>query len=392
MGHRRSPTTIAMLLILCFFFGLTLIRAEECDVPDVGVLSVGRYKFKTSLTHYWEGAVNGVDTKNADRLAGLYDLDLFYLLDAESADDWMGNYSVLVVSTQASFGYGIEGKVGTFYDLNDGAKGDHDIFIDKLFVEFTGLDRRLTWNIGKIDMIDYFDHSAVANEYKTQFFAYPLVQNQAIPFPSKGLGIRAIYEPAEDWFVQAAIADAQAQKRETVFRTTFHDEDHFFSVIETGVRPRFWGLDGTYRLTLWYDPQDKEYLDGSVRSKRDDLGFGLSMDQQIDAKTTLFFRYGWADESVHEIEDFVSFGLEVKEPIEGRSRDVFAVGYASGLRSPDNLGFHEERELDFVELYYRIQINDDLHVSPNLQLVMDPGNSTGESPATIFGLRCRYTF
>lgn len=134
------------------------------------------------------------------------------------------------------------------------------------------------------------------------------------------------------------------------------------------------------------------YLDGSGRHKRDDLGVGLSLDQQITNKTTLFFRYGWADDKVNEMEDFVSFGFELKGLIEGLDRDIFAVGYANGLRSPDNLGPLDERELDLIELYYRIQVNDHLHISPNVQFVMDPGNRSKESPATVFGARCRYTF
>ncbi len=392
MRAHKNYIWIQIILIVAFSAGIGLAERNECDIPDIGVLSPGQIKPKFSLTHYWQRAENGVDHKHPSRFAGLYDFDLYYLIDADANEDMKGDYAILGISLQTSFGHGIERKVGTFYDLNDGAKGDNDLFIDKLFVEFTSLDRLLTFNIGKIDLIDYFDHSAVANEYKTQFFAYPLVQNQAIPFPSKGLGIRAVWEPNPFWYVQAAIVDAQAQKRETGFRTTFHDEDYFFSVLEAGIRPRFGDLAGNYRITGWYDPRDKEYPDGSGRNKRDDLGVGLSLDQQITKKTTLFLRYGWADDKVNRIEDFVSCGFEIKGLIEGRDTDVFAVAYANGLRSPDGLGAFDERELDFFELYYRIFINEHIHVSPNVQFVMDPGNSTNESPATVFGLRCRYTF
>ncbi len=392
MGYPTVRKQILIVLVLTILIANTWAESNACEIPDVGVLSPGQIKPKFSLTHYWQRAENGVDEKHPSRFAGLYDFDLYYLIDAETDDSRNGDYALLGISIQTSFGHGIERKVGTFYDLNDGAKGDNDLFIDKLFIEFTSLDRLLTFNIGKLDMIDYFDHSAVANEYKTQFFAYPLVQNQAIPFPSKGLGFRALIEPSRFWYVQAAIVDARANKRETGFRTTFYDEDDYFSVLEAGIRPRFGDLEGNYRITGWYDPQDKEYLDGSGRHKRDDWGVGLSLDQQVTKKTTLFFRYGWADDKVNGIEDFISFGFELKGLIEGRDRDIFAVGYANGLRSPDNLGPLDERELDLIELYYRIQVNDHLHISPNVQFVMDPGNSTKESPATVFGLRCRYTF
>jgi carbohydrate-selective porin OprB len=143
---------------------------------------------------------------------------------------------------------------------------------------------------------------------------------------------------------------------------------------------------------MWYDPQDKSYLDGSSRSKQDDLGFALSFDQKITRKTTAFFRYGWADDKVNEVEDFVSFGGQIEGLVEGRDEDVFAVGYVRGLRSPNGLSGEEERQIDLIETYYSVKINDNLIITPNIQLVMDPGGLKGESPATVFGLRFRVTF
>ena len=182
-----------VLLVLIVLLPCSFAQAADitCQIPDIGVLRPHELKIHTSLTHYWQGAVGGVNTENADRISGLYDLDLCYLLSAEQSESSDGDYTLIAVSVQSSFGNGIsDSKVGSFFNLNDGAKGDTNLIIDKLFVELTALNRLLTVNIGKIDLIDYFDHSAVANEYKSQFFAYPLVQTQNIPFPSKGLGDR----------------------------------------------------------------------------------------------------------------------------------------------------------------------------------------------------------
>ena len=384
-----------VLLVLIVLLPCSFAQAADitCQIPDIGVLRPHELKIHTSLTHYWQGAVGGVNTENADRISGLYDLDLCYLLSAEQSESSDGDYTLIAVSVQSSFGNGIsDSKVGSFFNLNDGAKGDTNLIIDKLFVELTALDRLLTVNIGKIDLIDYFDHSAVANEYKSQFFAYPLVQTQNIPFPSKGLGVRVQYDPSDFWYIQAAIEDAQADKREAGFRTTFHDEDYFFSIAEVGVRPNFLNMLGTYRFIMWYDPQDKSYLDGSSRSKRDDLGFAMSFDQKMTQKMTVFFRYGWADDKVNKVEDFVSFGGQIEGLIEGRDEDVFAVGYAHGLRSSNGLSSEDERGIDLIEIYYKIEVNDNFKISPNVQFVMDPGGLKSESPATVFGVRCRVKF
>ena len=382
--------SLLVILLLCDF-----VQAADitCDVPGEGMLKVHDLKSHFSFTNYWQGASGGVNTKNADRISGLYDLDLCYLLSAEDSQNGLGDYTLLAVSLQSSFGNGVsDSKVGSFFNLNEGAKGDYSIIVDKLFVEFTVLDRRFTFNIGKIDLIDYFDHSAVANEYKDQFFAYPLVQTDNIPFPSKGLGARVLYEPSDFWYAQAGIEDAQANSRETGFRTTFHDEDYLFGIIEVGIRPNLFNKSGTYRFMLWYDPQDKSYLDGSGRTKRDDLGFALSFDQKVSEKLTAFFRYGWADDKVNEEEDFVSFGGQIEGLIEGRDKDVFGVGYARGLRSSNGLSSSDKRQIDLVEAYYNIKVSDNLCISPNVQFVTHPGGLKSESPATVFGLRTRIKF
>lgn len=385
----KNALMVPVVLLLSYSAQAHYCRVSE----DVGRLETNEFKTKISLLHIWKGAVGGVNTKNADRTIGLYDFDSYYLLAAEEAENEVGDYILVHCSAQSSFGNGLgDSKVGSFFTLNENAKGDLALVIDKLFVEFTVSDRLFRFNIGKLDLEDYFDCSAVAGDEKSQFTAYPFFHNPSIPFPGKGLGIRALYEPSDFWYAQATIADAQADKRETGFRTSFHDEDYFLSFAEVGIRPNLFNMPGTYRFIAWYDPKDKPYLDGSGHSKRDDLGFALSFDQKITEKTTAFLRYGWADDKVNEVEDFVSFGGQIEGLLEGRDRDVFAVAYGRGLRSPDGLSSEDKRQIDLIESYYKIKIKDNVEITPNVQFVMHPGGLKSESLATVFGVRCRVTF
>jgi len=143
---------------------------------------------------------------------------------------------------------------------------------------------------------------------------------------------------------------------------------------------------------MWHDNQDKSYLDESSDSKDNNLGFSVSFDQKINPKTTAFFRYGWADDKVNELKNFISFGGQVEGLIEGRDKDVFAVGYVRGDRSSDGFSSQDEQQIDLVEAYYNIKVNDNLSIAPNVQFVMNPGGLKDEFAATVFGVRCRYKF
>jgi len=390
---RKNLWAKAVLALVVLLFG-SIAWAEQnyCDIADVGRLAPNDYVVKLSLINIWQGAVGGLDTKNADRITGLYDYDFYYLLAAEDSENYDGDYALVHFSAYSSFGNGLDEKVGSFFTLNENAKGDEPLIIDKLFVELATSDRLLKFNIGKIDLEDYFDLSLVAGCEKSQFLAYSLFHNPAIPFASKGLGVRALYEPSDFLYAQAAVVDARADKRETGFNTTFHGEDYFLTMAEVGIRTKIFDRAGAYRFIGWYDPQVKPYLDGSGDSKRDDMGFAVTVNQGITEKTTAFFRYGWADERVNEIEDFVSFGGQVEGPIEGRDEDVFAVGYVKALRSPKGLSSEDKRKMQLVETYYRIRVKDNVELTPNLQFVMNPGGLKSESHATVFGVRLRVKF
>jgi porin len=151
-------------------------------------------------------------------------------------------------------------------------------------------------------------------------------------------------------------------------------------------------MKGTYRFMIWYDTQDKPHLDRSGHTKNGDTGFAMSFDQQLTEKLTGFFRYGWADEKVDEEKDFVSFGAQIDGPLEGREKDVFAVGYALGIRSSDGLSSDDARNINLIEMYYRIQVNDNIQISPDIQYVTHPGGLEKESPAIVYGLRLRVKF
>ena len=386
----KSNKFLVAAFIAAMFCSVSIAEVSKCSVGGK-CAKKGELWYKARMTHYWQGALNGVDTKNSDRINGVYDLDFCYLLDYDESAGEDADYVLLNVSTQMSFGYGVGtsklGQVGGSFNNNYGALGDLDYYVDKCFVEFTMLDRELTFAVGKVLSHDYFDNSWVANSEFTQFMSPQLTNNCAVPWPSKGIGAIGRWSKNDRFYVQAGIMDAQAEKRETGLNTAFRDEDYWFSIAEAGYNPKICGLDGMYRFIMWYDPQDKAYLDGSGLNKRDDLGFAVSFDQNIDDKTTLFFRYGWADDKVNRVKGTISFGGQIKGPFQGRECDVLGIGYADNSLSGKGLAANRTDDARILEAYYSCKVNKNTWLTPSIQVVFDPGSDESESAATVFGVR-----
>lgn len=240
---------------------------------------------------YQQNVHGGISThRRAGRFSGSYDLELSADLEKRVGIQ----ESRLYMLTEGSYSEGINGpSVGSFFGVNEDAAGNRSMDITELWYEQSWFEQTLRIRLGKIDLTGGFEHrgcpvafdcSSYANDETSQFLNSALVNNPAIPFPDNGLAIAAYYSPVDLWYISAAVADAQADARETGFRTTFQDEDYFFYIFETGITPELNSvnglLQGAYRAGLWYDPQPKERFSNGTTC-RDDTGFYVSFDQML---------------------------------------------------------------------------------------------------------------
>ena len=360
------------------------------------------------LTQVWQLNLEGgmATHRHAGRYAGSYDLEAE--LDLEKLFSLTGGK--LFVLAEGSWSAGLDdSSVGSILGINDDAGGDEAIDVTEAWYEQALLGGRLIFRIGKIDLTGgfecrgcpvAFDGSFYANDETSQFLSSALVNNPSIPFPDNGLGAAVYVEPIEGFYLAAGAADAQADARETGFRTAFHEEDHFLAIFETGVAPQLLNLPGAYRAGLWYDPQPKDRFTGGT--KRDDAGFYLSCDQVLlkenaDKEDTqglgVFARYGLADSDVNVIRHFWSVGGQVQGLIPGRDDDVLALGVAQGILSRDA---GEDARLTsqetVLELYYNAAVCAWLNVSGHLQYVDNPGGSSDVDDAVVVGVRVQMSF
>lgn len=363
-----------------------------------------------SMTHiYQHNAHGGLQTHRGHRFTGSADYELTF--DFETMGLWDGG--ILYIAGESTWNDGIgEDRVGSMFGVNGDAGGDYTLVVPELWYEQMFWEGKARFRIGKMDIGVDFDTNAYANDETAQFLNPALINTGNIPMPDLGLGAQLVFQPYDWMYFGIVAADAQADGRETGFRTSFHDEDYFYAGAELGFMP-VWetnrgSLPGAYRFGVWYDSQPKEMffndLGGrrtTVPTKRDDIGFYFNMDQMLwreipdDAADSqglgMFFRYGYAHEEANEIEHFWSIGCQYQGLIPTRDDDVLGFGFAQGIMSDKLRALGSADRESVYELYYSAQIFPWLNITPDLQYIVNPGAEDGRD-SFVAGVRLQMSF
>ncbi len=361
------------------------------------------------ITNVYQANVKGgTSTHNQKgRYTGSYDLEMS--ADLQRLLGWESGTIFLHLEGGWPDEEGIDAlSVGSVFGVNADAIGNDNILVKQLYYEGPVFSDNLTLMIGKIDFTGVFDCSAYADDECSQFLNAAFVDDPTIPFPAYSLGVVLNWDITDSWYLLGGIADAQADNRETGFRTTFHDEDYFFYVLETGKRIQLNSangpMPGAYRVGMWVDGQDKARFSNS-KNYRDDIGVYLSCDQMLykensDADDSqglgVFGRFGYANSDLNPIGNFWSIGLQYKGLLEGRDDDVAAIGFAQGIFSDyagaNDGGNYTENHENALEIYYNAQVTPWLSLSPGIQYISNTGGDKTVKDAVIFGLRAQITF
>ena len=224
-----------------------------------------------TLTEIFQANVKGgISTSNPNgRNSGSYDLEIE--ADTEKLFRLAGGTFYVCAEGSWNDKEGInDHAVGSLVNVNADAAGEHAIEVTALWYEQAFLNERLRIRIGKQDITGgfdchgcpvAFDHNSYADDQTTQFLNNGLLGNPTVPFPDNGLGIVVYARPVDRFYVCAGVADAQADKGETGFNTTFNGKDYFFYALELGVTPLIpspsGDLLGAYRIGAWLDTTRK---------------------------------------------------------------------------------------------------------------------------------------
>jgi hypothetical protein len=206
--------------------------------------------------------------------------------------------------------------------------------------------QRLAISAGRLDLTNYFDRNAVANDETTQFVSDGLVNNPMLGLATNGAGVAGVFDPKNGFAFKAGLQQSNTDA------TNLSQALYTLAEIDYVARPP--GLsEGNYRV--WFRNDNS-----TARNRR---GGGVSFDQKLTPIFGLFGRYGTADAEGGR-DHFYSTGFQVQNGVVFNPLDFWGVGYAeTSLKTGDR-----ER---LGEGYYNFQISEKLRLSLHLQHVFE---------------------
>jgi porin len=326
----------------------TSLYQSASDAPTGNDDNAGSGIFR--LTTRWTLLKN--EAGDTGTLAASYDHRHAYTDSAPGAFGFAGNYGIS----------------GTLFSDVDGILGDLN-----WQQSFGGRNTGLV--VGRYDPNDYFDVLGYANPWSS-FQSLYILFNGSIALPDYSTGIGVGHWLNEQWYVKAAANDVNGVLTESKFK---FDLDELYTTAEIGWSPT---RDQRYfqnvHLTYWHaDPKENG---GSVESD----GITVGTNWTWDNRWMVFAKAGWSDGSAPLYNESYTVGM--LHYISSRS-DLLGLATNWG-DPPSGSGLNDQTT---TELFYRLQLAQNLAITPSLQFVTDPALNPAEDSLTIFGLRLRLT-
>jgi len=292
---------------------------------------------------------------------------------------------------------------------------------------------RLVLTVGKFAVVDIFDTNKYANNAKSDFLNWSVVNAGSFDYAGDGWGYS--YGAAAEWYqgrftLRGGIFDLSATPAGGISPTgadldpTF---DQFQLVGEIEERHELWGQPGKLKITgflsrgragSFQDAIDLALASGqpaninAVRMYTSRPGVSLNLEQQVSENWGVFARAGWADGNVEpwdftDIDRTVSGGVSISGKQWGRPDDTIGIaGVVNGISgvheaflNAGGLGIlvgdgmlpHPGPE-QIIETYYSYALSSSTKVTFDYQLIVNPGYNTDRGPVNVFAGRFHTAF
>jgi len=227
---------------------------------------------------------------------------------------------------------------------------------------------RLAIIAGRLDLTNYFDANAFANDESTQFLSDALVNNQMLGLAVNGVGAAMEYDPKHGFMAKFGFQQSSPEPTSL--------GDALFTLSEVGYTFTPFKLpEGTYRF--WFRTDNTDPI--AIRK-----GLGLSVDQKLSPVVGLFGRYGQQQTEFGD-DHFYSGGVSFAKGLVLNPEDRWGVGYAQM-----DLASGDKEKL--IEGYYNLLLTEKLRLSFHLSSVLDTPAGSERFSYLFPGIRFQAAF
>ncbi len=292
---------------------------------------------------------------------------------------------------------------------------------------------RLVLTVGKVGIVDIFDSNKYANNPKTDFLNWSLINAGTFDYAGDGWGYT--YGGAAEWYqgrwtLRAGVFDLSAtpaggnSPQGGFLDSTFNN---FEMVGEIEERHELWGQPGKLKITgylergrmgAYQDAINLAQLTGqpadinAVRTYTSRPGVSINLEQQVSETVGVFARAGWADGTREpwdftDIDRTVSGGVSIAGKQWGRPDDTIGIaGMINNISSVHQAFFNDgglgiligDGQLpnpgleQIFETYYSYALSTATKVSLDYQFINNPAYNTQRGPVNAFAVRLHTQF
>jgi high affinity Mn2+ porin len=295
---------------------------------------------------------------------------------------------------------------------------------------------RLVLTVGKFAIVDMFDTNKYANNPKSDFLNWSLINTGTFDYAGDAWGYS--YGAAAEWYqdrftVRGGIFDLSATPAGGAFNAPAYGLDPTFSqyqmVGEIEERHELWGQPGKIKVTgflsrgragSFQDALDLSFATGldasdalaAVRKFQNRPGVSVNIEQQVNDTFGVFARAGWADGNVEpwdfaDIDRTVQAGVSIAGKSWGRPDDTVGVaGVVNGI-APVHAAYFNAGGLgiligdgqlpnpsveQIVEAYYSYALTPTTKFTADYQFIANPAYNTQRGPVNVFAARFHWAF
>ncbi|NNM93974.1 MAG: carbohydrate porin [Bacteroidia bacterium] len=292
-------------------------------------------------------------------------------------------------------------------------------------------DRRLTFSAGKFSLADFFDRNPYANDPRSQFMNWVLMNNGAWDYPAntRGYDYGMVVQLIERrWYVQASGALEPYMANGPILDPNFTKT--FGLTFESGCTYNIKGKQGGIALLLYLNQNRGGVYSEAVQMAQQGIpdalnvdnltayngnkkyGIGINWNQKVSEYIALFARLGWNDGqnatwAYTPVDRTITPGVNIDGALWHRKTDNIGLACIVNGISANHIAFLNAGGYDFMigdgkltnyapetimECYYNWQFHPHLFLAPDFQYVINPAYNADRGPVAVYSLRVHAEF